>query len=268
MIRLAAFDIDRTLIAPQQGAIAPETADALHRLQQRGIKIAIASGRLYSFLHPDLLEVGFDYFILSNGACVTDREGNMLAQVSVKTETVDALVAEMIRRDFPINVRYSRGQYNGNPNCTMAERMAPIWEASGFRGEAPKAFLEEYEPEAGESCIGFGGYLPQELVAEFSARFPELDFLPVFEGPMCDINPAGVSKATGLELICGFEQIAMEQTIAFGDDRNDLELIQAAGIGVAMENGIQELKNAADYVAGPCDELGVVKALQHFGLLE
>ena len=97
--------------------------------------------------------------------------------------------------------------------------------------------------------------------------FPELDFLSVSEGPMCDINLKGISKATGIHRICQRMGIPMEETIAFGDDRNDLEMIREAGIGVAMGNAIDMVKEAADYVTDSCENLGVVKALHHFGLI-
>jgi len=268
VIKLAVFDIDRTLIAPEIGAIAPETAAALKQLQQRGIKTAIASGRLYSFLQPELLELGFDYYIMSNGCYVTDRDGNTLTCEQLDPDLPEAFSREMIRRDYPFNIRYCMGQRTGNPNCTVQQRMAPIWEKQRFKTKPPKAFLEEYEPKAGESPICFGGFIPPEALPNFIKQFPRLSFLPVFESPMCDINPAGISKATGLARICDLLGIALSQAIAFGDDRNDLEMIREAGIGVAMGNGIQAVKDAADHVTAPCEQLGVVQALRHFGLIE
>lgn len=268
MIRLAVFDIDRTLVPPQHGEMAAETAAALKQLQAKGIKTAIASGRLFSFLQPEILDVGFDYYIMSNGSYVTDGTGKILAQQTMDPELADALVQEMIRRDYPINIRYCMGQTNGNPNCTIVERMQPIWEKQNFRGKPPKAMLEEYVPKAGELPVACGGFIPAEDIPEFEKLFPQLDFLPVFESPMCDINPAGVSKATGLELVCRLSGIDIRETIAFGDDCNDLELIAVAGIGVAMGNGIQAVKDVADYITAPSHELGVVKALRHFGLID
>ena len=268
MIKLAVFDIDRTLIAPEIGAIAPETLAALKQLQQKGIKIAIASGRLFSFLQPELLAVGFDYYIMSNGCYVTDPQGNVLAREQLDRDLPEVFSREMIRRDLPFNIRYCMGQRTGNPNCTVQERMAPIWEEQNFKAKPPKAFLEEYDPKDGEEPICFGGFIPEAYLPEFIRMFPRLSFLPVFESPMCDVNPVGISKATGLARICSLLDIDISQTIAFGDDRNDLEMLREAGIGVAMENGIQAVKDAADYVTAPCGELGVVQALRHFGLIE
>jgi hydroxymethylpyrimidine pyrophosphatase-like HAD family hydrolase len=57
------------------------------------------------------------------------------------------------------------------------------------------------------------------------------------------------------------------QAIAFGDSENDIEMLKAAGIGVAMDNGTAECKAAADYIAPDCDDDGILKALEHFKLL-
>ena len=268
MIRLAVFDVDRTLVPPEQGVVAPETAAALKQLQAKGIKTAIASGRLYAFLQQEILDLGFDYYIMSNGTYVTDHTGQVLEKTILEPDVVDAFSKEMLSRGHPFNIRYCMGHTTGNPNVTVFERMQPIWAAQPFKGKPPKAMMEEYEPREGEQPVSLGGFIPEEEQAEFIDLFPNLDFLSVFEGPLCDINPAGVSKATGIETICHLTGIDPKETIAFGDDRNDLEMIEKAGIGVAMGNGIQAVKDAADYITLPSLELGVVAALRHFGLIE
>lgn len=268
MVKLAVFDIDRTLIAPEIGEIAPETVAALKQLQRKGIKIAIASGRLFSFLQQSLLELGFDYYIMSNGCYVTDTDGNVLVQEVLDETVPDGFAREMIGRDLPFNIRYCMGQRTGNPNCTVHQRMEPIWGKRKFKSKPPKALLEEYVPSEGEKPICFSGFIPEEYLPEFESQFPTLSFLPVFETPLCDINPANISKATGLLRICTLLGIDISETIAFGDDRNDLELIRTAGIGVAMSNSIQAVKDAADFVTATSEELGVVAALRHFGFID
>lgn len=268
MIRLAVFDVDRTLVPPEQGFVAPETAAALKQLQAKGIKTAIASGRLYAFLQQELLDLGFDYYIMSNGTYVVDHAGQIQEQTTLEPEVVDAFTAEMLRRGHPFNIRYCMGHITGNPSITVFERMQSIWATQPFKMKPPKAMMEEYEPAVGELPVSLCGYIPEEEQEEFVKLFPQLEFLSVFEGPMCDINPAGVSKATGIEKICRLLGIDIKDTIAFGDDRNDLEMIASAGIGVAMGNGIQAVKDVADYITSPSIQLGVVAGLQHFGLIE
>lgn len=268
MIRLAVFDIDRTLIPAGFGQIAPETKAAIQALQQQGIRTAIGSGRMKNLLPAELREIGFDYFILSNGTYVTDGSGQVLCRETVNPAVAQALVAEMIRRDLAIDIRYTGGMVPGNPNRDVRQAMKEYWLRQGVVMKPPKDLLWHIEPPAGQHPISFDAYIPMEQLPELAAMFPELDFLSVFEGPMCDINPKGVSKATGVRRICEMLGISMTQTIAFGDDRNDLEMIAEAGIGVAMGNGIQPVKDAANYITDTCENLGVVKALQHFGLID
>lgn len=268
MIRLAVFDIDRTLIAPEVGEIAPETVAALKQLQEKGIRTAIASGRLFSFLQPEILDIGFDYYIMSNGCYVADGSGTVLARETLDEAVLEEFAREMIRQDLPFSIRYCMGQRDGNPGCTVQQRMAPFWEKKKFKAKPPKAFLEDYEPGPEEKPICVCGFLPEAYLPRFTAQFPQLSFLPVFESPMCDINPAGVSKASGIRRVCSLLDMDISETIVFGDDRNDLEMIKDAGIGVAMGGGLSAVIAAADYVTESSADLGVVKALKHFGLLD
>lgn len=268
MIRLAVFDIDRTLIPPQVGQLAPETVEAIRQLRKNGIRTAIASGRMMHLIPDELRELAFDYYILSNGAYVADTQGKVLCQESVEQATVDALVAEMIRRGLAMDIRYVDGMVPANPNLDVRVAMADFWAKQKVKFRPPKNFRWHMVPSPDSKPIAFGACIPPELQPEVFARFPQLDFLPVFDGPMCDINPKGVSKATGIRRICDMMGISMAEAIAFGDDRNDLEMIAEAGIGVAMGNGLPAVLEVADYVTAACDDLGVVKGLRHFGLID
>lgn len=268
MIKLAVFDIDRTLIAPELGCIAPETAEAIHMLQRRGIRTAIASGRMLHLLPKELRTLNFDYYILSNGAYVVDGQDSVVSQETVPPAVVEKFSGEMIRRGMAFDIRYVDGMVQGNPDRDVREAMKDFWASQKIKLKRPPNLQWHITPSEGQTPISFCACIPIDLQQAFFPLFPELDFLPVFESIMCDVNLKGISKATGIRRICSILGITMEQTIAFGDDRNDLEMVAEAGIGVAMGNGIAAVKAAADYVAEPCAELGVVKALRHFGLVD
>ena len=267
MIKLAVFDIDRTIIPAGHAGVAPETEAAVRSLKERGIYTAIASGRMMNLLPRELRALGFDYYILSNGAYVTDGAGQVLCQETVDPTVAEKLVAELCRRDLALDIRFVGGMLPGNPDRDVRQAMKAYWDSQGITMKPPKDLQWHVQPPEGQQPISFDACIPVEQQGELAEMFPELEILPAFEGPMCDINPRGVSKATGIRRICGLLGISMAQTIAFGDDRNDLEMIREAGIGVAMGNGIAAVKEAADYVADKCEALGVVKALAHFGLL-
>ena len=82
-----------------------------------------------------------------------------------------------------------------------------------------------------------------------------------------DIIAAGNSKAKGMERVLRYYGIDREEIIAFGDGENDMEMLQFAGIGVAMENADPEVKEIADYVTDSVGEGGITHALQHFKLI-
>lgn len=268
MIRLAVFDIDRTIIPPGFGQIAPESAEAIRALREKGVYTAIGSGRMLNLLPPELRALGFDYYILSNGAYVADGEGNVLCQETVDPEVAQALVKELRRRELALDIRFVGGMIPGNPDRDVREEMQAYWASQGVTMKPPKDLQWHVQPAEGQLPISFDACIPVEQQKELMEMFPQLDFLSVFEGPMCDINPKGISKATGIRRICHILGISMDEVIAFGDDRNDLEMIREAGIGVAMGNAIDPVKNVADYITDFCENLGVVKALKHFKIIE
>ncbi len=81
-----------------------------------------------------------------------------------------------------------------------------------------------------------------------------------------EINPKGVSKASALERVCEELGITMQQVLAAGDSLNDIKMIQAAGVGVAMGNAQDAIKQAADYVTETNEQDGVGKAIEKFVL--
>ena len=82
-----------------------------------------------------------------------------------------------------------------------------------------------------------------------------------------DINPEGVSKASALELVRRKLAIEPSNTVAVGDQRNDLEMLEEVGLGIAMGNGTLQAKEAADEVTAPLDEDGLARAFARHGLV-
>lgn len=85
---------------------------------------------------------------------------------------------------------------------------------------------------------------------------------------MVELLPPGSSKGAALKLLLKDLKLAPEQVMAIGDAENDVEMIQLAGVGVAMGQAAQNVKDAADYVTGSCDEDGVAQAIERFVLAE
>ena len=82
-----------------------------------------------------------------------------------------------------------------------------------------------------------------------------------------EVMPQGVTKGTGLLKICADAGIPPEATIAFGDSYNDIGMLKAAGVGIAMGNAEDAVKAAADMVTDDCDRDGIAKALKQLGIV-
>ena len=74
----------------------------------------------------------------------------------------------------------------------------------------------------------------------------------------------GIAKSKGLKFLCDYLHISMEDTMAVGDSENDLDIVKAAGIGVAMGNAQQLLKDSADFISLSNEEDGVAYAIERF----
>lgn len=84
----------------------------------------------------------------------------------------------------------------------------------------------------------------------------------------CDVLPLDSGKILGIQKVLDYYNLDWNEIMTIGDNENDIEMIQQAGIGIAMGNAKVCVKNAADYVTDDVDDDGVVSALYHFGLLE
>lgn len=103
-------------------------------------------------------------------------------------------------------------------------------------------------------------------LATMKEHFPQFMFTP-FDTCFYDINGTH-NKATGVSHICKAMGWSMQDVISFGDDYNDLEMLKSCGIGVAMGDAREAVKEAADYVSGLCSKNGIAQALLHYGLID
>ena len=99
------------------------------------------------------------------------------------------------------------------------------------------------------------------------AEYCQIPGLTVLPTPFhyADLVAKGIDKSTGITLLCQHLNLDPRDTMSFGDGINDLEMLQAAGIGVAMGQGRDEIKAIADYVSDSVEKDGIVSALKAFG---
>ena len=256
MIRAAFFDIDDTLMAHSLGAVPEDTRNALICLKKQGIYVFTSTGRHILELHAlGITELGFDGHVLMNGQLCLDGRRQVIYELPVEKADIENILPVFEEKKTAMSFVELGKMYANVINDSVRT--------------AQKAISSEL-PETG-SWQGDTVYLVN-VFADDSIVRPILERMPHCR--MTRWNPYGVDiisreggKAKGIARILERFGISREETIAFGDGENDMEMLEFSGIGVAMGNADEKVKACADYVTGAADKGGIMAALRHFELL-
>ena len=256
---LVALDVDGTTIN-HAGELSPAVHDAVRDVVADGHHVIIATGRsiVATMIVLDQLGIDTGYAVCSNGAVTleldprADRGFRVIEAVTfdpapalnmLRAEWPDAVVAvEELGVGFKLSAPFPDGELQGALRVVPWEELVaePVTRVT-FR--APNGTAEDFL--ALTERIGLHGV---NYAVGFSAWL--------------DLNPEGVSKGSALEILRRRLEIEPRHTLAVGDQRNDLEMLHWAARGVAMGNAPDEVKEAADEVAGVVDEDGLVPVLR------
>ena len=245
------FDLDGTLVDKANERIPVSTQEALRALRERGVKLFICSGRppFWAALINQHFDFAFDGKVLLNGQYCVDKEGEAFYKNPLTREQLTNLM----------------GWIEAHPQvqCTFMEEDCAYSNIEGSREKLPVVDVTRcldhsvfqvsprVGPEADEGILA-------QVKGVKSARWNDSS---------TDLIPAEGGKPVGMEKMLEHFGIAREECMAFGDGANDIEMLRYAGVGVAMGNGADAVKAAADYVTDNVDRDGIAKALKHFGLL-
>ena len=129
--------------------------------------------------------------------------------------------------------------------------------------------VDQFDPEAIESYIGMIVVNDKkDIPAMVEALSPYFEIQRHQSDYSFDLTLRGESKAVGIKHLVEAMGKDIKDTIAFGDGRNDIEMLEEVGIGVAMGNGCQEAKSVADYITDSIENEGISKALMNFDLID
>lgn len=260
MKKLVSFDLDMTLLEHDTYQITDSALKALERIRGKHI-IVLATGRdmdnYYSKQFRDIIRP--DAIIHLNGTKVT-VDGALIYEHTMDKMLLERLLHFAQDRGYSVGVSIGDDDYYTHPEKVVEQDMER-WKESG------RKFKDAWELlNLGVKTLSYLG--DKAGVADIEEHFPELK-LPMFAGETgADIIEKTASKAEGLKRLCDYFNIPLQDTIAFGDSMNDIEIIRAAGIGIAMGNALAVLKEAADYVTTDIDDDGIWNACEHFGLFQ
>lgn len=259
-IKIVVTDIDGTLLSHKKGQIPESAIKAIKDLQRNGVLVFLASGRNFYLIKKSgvLNYVKPDGFITMNGANVI-IDGKVIYRYPIPTEDVDALIKFAKRLRFGLTlIEETEGHIN-----IIDERVISAHEKFGTRFPQPRSYPDHYDRVVYQAIA-------------FCDNFDESLFLPHI--PDCksarwdeyavDIMPKDSDKSKGLLAVLEYYKLQPENILALGDGLNDREMLNFAGIGVAMGNAHDELKESADYVTDDIDEDGWAKAIRHYKLID
>lgn len=259
MIKAIFFDIDGTLVSFKTHRIPDSAIEAITKAKAKGIRIYISTGRPFPLIN-NLSEIQhlIDGYITANGAlCFSDND--IISCTPIPNEDVKTVIGFSDQMGFPCMIVGEKDlvMYRGNESADRIFRqmlnVQNLREDNRLETILQQRILQltPVIQIAEEQCI-----VPLLKGCTSCRWYPDF----------ADITARNANKGNGLMDIISYIGLSPAETMAFGDGGNDISIIRKAGIGVAMANGNQELKNVADYVTSSVDDDGIYNALKHFVL--
>lgn len=256
-IKAVFFDIDGTLVSFRTHRVPDSAREAINSLRERGIKVFIATGRL--LCHTDAVgDVEVDGYITVNGGCCLTSAGEIIYEQAFPQQVLDKVFALEQKYGFQSAVMTQKNMY--------IDHITPAVQTIADMINIYPEVADVHHVAATQPVLQMCPYITPELEGEIMAQLPECvpsRWIDLF----MDINLKGIDKSVGARKVMEYYGLTMDEAMAFGDGGNDLALVRAVAVGVAMGNACEELKAEADYVTSSVDEDGVKRALKYFELI-
>lgn len=279
--KLLFFDIDGTLVDFDHQM--PKSAEqALRQAQANGHKLILCTGRSLHQIYPFLLDFGFDGIIGGAGAYV--RYGDKLVlQRSFGQSRLYRLMQYMDRHHIP------RMLQTPSKGVIMSNAVQKFGRFDIFHTDDPAHTLDQIRSVIGETDVDddtahyYDKYADTECVVYSGSEVALKDMALILQGDLKlkvtasslevsdtssgEITRLGITKASGMQALLDYLDKPLEDTIAFGDGPNDIEMLTFAHTSVCLGNGIDAAKAVSDIITDDIDKDGIAKALEHLKLI-
>lgn len=271
MIKLFVFDLDGTVLNGK-GLMDLETINALKKLDENGIKFVFATGRVMTSVSYLMSKTGIDNpLIANNGAASFLNKNTLLKESYLDIEILKKLKRFANDRNlyyhfYDLYTFYS--QYLVEARLKHLEKE----ENSSFKYQVNISISEDPIEQLlinNSKALKFQlfidpkrGYTKKELIEELEEEFSDDLYITSSADYLIEIMTKGVSKWQAVMDIADTLGIKKSEIAAIGDQDNDYLMVDNAGLGFAMGNSINKLKDIADYTVRSNDEFGVVEAIE------
>lgn len=272
-IKMIGFDLDGTLLNSNK-EISDYTRDVMREAVEQGVIILPATGRpLTGIPKPVMALPGIRYAVTANGARVVDvQEDKVLHEALLPYEKGKELLEIFAKYDTYREVYYEGFGYATADMVGRIEEYMPIKPMIEYmrttRRRVPdvEAMFHEKKMAVDKLQALFRDTETRDLAMKEVKEKVQGAAVTSALGNNIEANGEDAQKGIALLKLGEILGIKKDEIMAFGDGSNDMDMIRRVGFGVAMENGIDEIKEAADYITVTNDEHGVAKAIEKFVL--
>ena len=259
MIKLIATDLDGTLLN-SKSQLSQKTIDVLKKAKEQGIYVVPCTGRPLASIQGYLKELGLyddnDYSITFNGGLVQhNQSGEVIYSAQITKEESQKIV------DFLNNKKMSYDLLCHDYLLAPAGQEESFYER--LNHQLPVKHFEQFTAlECNKIVVNGSEAEVSSWLDDVFKAFGD-DFYVVRTMPeLLEIASKKVGKEKGIAQLCQFLNLSMDQVISFGDEANDIEMLEQTGMGIAMENASEVVKQAANFVTKTNDENGVAIAIE------
>ncbi|MDE7453681.1 MAG: Cof-type HAD-IIB family hydrolase [Clostridia bacterium] len=261
-------DFDGTLLNSEH-SVSDGVKKAIDEYVANGGIFAVCTGRMLCCILSNVRALGLKgYVVAHQGTVIADIEsGKLIKYGGFKTEETVEICRNLEELNYPANVYAGDAMYT-----TIAEDDRHLLRYEGIVGLKSThvdGIMSDFVLKNGLFCQKVAVMVAPEdqteLFAELKRRLGSKHEVTCSAAVLIEISPLGNDKGEGLKFLCEKFGVPLERSVAIGDNLNDLAMIKAAGVGVAVGNASDGLKEEADYLTVTNDEDAVAKVIEKFG---
>lgn len=274
-IKLVALDLDGTLF-DNSSHISERNLTAIRSITDKGIHVVISTGRPFEGIPFDQIKgTGINYAITANGSGIYEiSTGKCLYENAMDEELVTPILNFLLTRDIHMDAFIGGKGYTPVQCVETAQKLTVPSSIKNYiittrtRQDNILQFIHENQLKVQKMTLNFypaadGTLIDRETVRKFLVSNPSITTVCGGYNNL-EFTRADANKGVGLRKLAEILGVNPDATMAIGDTENDLAIIEAAGIGVAMGNATDAVKARADYVTTTNTKDGVAAAIEHF----
>lgn len=263
MIKLLALDIDGTILKKDY-SLSERVKETIQKASSSGVKVVLATGRMYSATTFITEELGLDTPVLTYSGGLVRSSNEVFYEKMIPDNIARKVIKELKNFDIQLNLYLNDELYSETETPVLVKYCE-----DRKLDYIIKSFDEIENIQANKLlAIGKTPEATAELLEYLQKKFPEdlviVRSLPTF----CEIIAKDASKGKAIIFLADSWGVTANEIMAVGDQDNDIELLKVAGIKVAMGNATEGLKAIADYIAPSVDDDGLAVAIEKFILGE